>query len=182
MIAHDAAATAANMNMNMKQYQIMRQSLNARNKFRVQLVSPDALPPVRGSAGAAWYDIYSPVEATVPARGHVRIQTGLIVVCPPDHYVHVAPRSSLALKRSLDVGAGIVDYDSRGQFSVLLFNHSDQEYKIQKHERIAQIILEKISTPDMVMVQWFEPTERGTGGFGSTVTEHDPQQQQRSRL
>jgi len=80
----------------------------------------------------------------------------------------VAPRSGLASKHSIDVGAGVIDADYRGPLKVLLFNFSDTEFKITQHERIAQLVLERIVTPDVAVVEELSSTERGAGGFGST--------------
>ena len=59
--------------------------------------------------------------------------------------IYVAPRSGLAWKNSIDVGAGVVDYDYRGNVGVILFNHSDTDFQINVGDRVAQLILERIS-------------------------------------
>ena len=56
-----------------------------------------------------------------------------------------APRSGLALKHGIDVGAGVVDYDYRGNVGVILFNFSDTDFEVKRGDRIAQLIIEKIS-------------------------------------
>lgn len=66
------------------------------------------------------------------------------------------------------MGAGVIDEDYRGPVGVLLFNHSDVDFKINHGDRIAQLILEKIITPPVVEVESLDATERNTGGFGST--------------
>jgi dUTP pyrophosphatase len=80
----------------------------------------------------------------------------------------IAPRSGLASKHFIDTGAGVIDADYRGQVKVLLFNHSDADFKIALHDRIAQLVLERIYTPEVVEVQELEESVRGEGGFGST--------------
>lgn len=83
----------------------------------------------------------------------------------------LAPRSGLALKNGIDVGAGVIDYDYRGNVGVILFNHNDSEFVVKEGDRIAQLILEKIVMADPVEVAADEDlpsTERGSGGFGST--------------
>ena len=107
----------------------------------------------------------------------------------------VAPRSGLAWKNSIDVGAGVVDYDYRGNVGVILFNHSDADFQVNVGDRVAQLILERISMASvgkcqsidyyiliMVLlcdyiyecviyveeVEVLSETERGEGGFGST--------------
>lgn len=101
----------------------------------------------------------------------------------------VAPRSGLAWKKHIDVGAGVIDADYRGNVGVVLFNHGDEDLKskhkletkekigshfvsgaVAKGDRIAQLVLERIVTPDVEEVNELDDTERGAGGFGSTGT------------
>lgn len=72
------------------------------------------------------------------------------------------------MKHGIDVGAGVVDYDYRGPLGVVLFNFGDVAYEVKTGDRIAQLILERIVTPDVVEVEELDSTERGAGGFGST--------------
>lgn len=83
-------------------------------------------------------------------------------------FLCVAPRSGLAWKHSIDVGAGVIDADYRGPLGVILFNHSDVDFEVKVGDRIAQLIIEKIMTPDVLEVDDLDSTTRGTGGFGST--------------
>jgi dUTP pyrophosphatase len=80
----------------------------------------------------------------------------------------VAPRSGLAWKHSIDVGAGVIDADYRGPVGVILFNHADVDFEVKAGDRIAQLIIEKIMTPDVMEVEDLDSTVRGEGGFGST--------------
>ena len=94
--------------------------------------------------------------------------TDLSVSVPPGTYGRIAPRSGLALRCGVDVGAGVVDSDYRGPVGVILFNHSDTDFSISAGDRIAQLILEKIEQADVVETDELGSTERGHGGFGST--------------
>ena len=69
------------------------------------------------------------------------------------------------------MGAGVVDADYRGEVGVVLFNHGDQDFEVKMGDRIAQLILEQISTPEVVEVSGLDGTVRGTSGFGSTGIE-----------
>jgi len=82
--------------------------------------------------------------------------------------IYAAPRSGLAWKQSIDVGAGVIDADYRGSVGVILFNHSDQGFEIKAGDRIAQLIVQKILTPQVLEVEDLDSTFRGVGGFGST--------------
>ncbi|CAI5979056.1 unnamed protein product [Closterium sp. NIES-65] len=136
--------------------------------LRVKKLSETAVLPKRGSASAAGYDLSSAHDITVPARGQALVKTDLAVAIPLGTYARVAPRSGLALKHSINVGGGVVDYDYRGNVGVILFNHSDKDFPVKVGDRVAQLILERIVTPDVVEVEELDETTRGAGGFGST--------------
>ena len=104
----------------------------------------------------------------VPARGKVLVGTGLAFAIPTGNYGRIAPRSGLAVKNSLHVGAGVVDSDYRGEVKVLLFNHSDIDFEVTEGDRIAQMIIEKYTMTDLCEVEELSETARGEGGFGST--------------
>ena len=88
---------------------------------------------------------------------------------PVGNYGRVAPRSGLACKNFIDVGAGVVDSDYRGEVKVLLFNFGEQEFKVNPGDRIAQLIIEKYTRTEIEEVaDDLDNTVRGAGGFGST--------------
>ncbi|CDO74630.1 hypothetical protein BN946_scf184325.g17 [Trametes cinnabarina] len=146
--------------------------------------SDKARLPTRGSALAAGYDLYrcayrgwtnnqdlhsgSAETKVIPARGKALVDTQISVAVPAGTYGRVAPRSGLASKFMIDTGAGVIDADYRGIVFVLLFNLSDQDFTVNEGDRIAQLILERIVTPDIVEVEDLDETLRGAGGFGST--------------
>ena len=80
----------------------------------------------------------------------------------------IAPRSGLAVKNFIDTGAGVIDADYRGPVKVLLFNHSEVDFAVKEGDRIAQLVIERIRTPEVVVVDDLEDSVRGAGGFGST--------------
>lgn len=136
--------------------------------FRVKKLTPNAILPTRGSNGAAGYDLSAAYDGVVPARGKALIKTDLSMAIAEDVYGRVAPRSGLAWKHSIDVGAGVIDSDYRGNIGVILFNHSDTEFPIKAGDRIAQLIFEKIQIVDFEEVDDLDATTRGEGGYGST--------------
>ena len=136
--------------------------------LRVQILSPHATIPERATKGSAGYDLRSARDIVIPAGGRAIVYTDIAIAVPPGCYARIAPLSGLAVKRGISTGAGVVDADYRGNIGVVLFNHSDRDYLVEKGHRIAQLILEQILTPDVVQVYALDTTERGTGGFGST--------------
>ncbi|KAH6816891.1 DUTP-PYROPHOSPHATASE-LIKE 1 [Perilla frutescens var. frutescens] len=136
--------------------------------LRVKKLSEKAILPSRASPLSAGYDLSSAAETRVPARGKALVPTDLSIAVPEGTYARIAPRSGLAWKHSIDVGAGVVDADYRGPVGVILFNHSDVDFEVKAGDRVAQLIIEKIVTPEVAEVDDLDSTARGDGGFGST--------------
>jgi dUTP pyrophosphatase len=136
--------------------------------------NPNGTIPTLGSNHSAGSDLYACINeeeknCVIPARGRKIVPTGISMVIPNGYYGRIAPRSSLAAKHGLDVGAGVIDSDYRGTIGVVLFNHSDQDYIVKNGDRIAQLIITPFRTPEFIeLFQSLENTSRGNGGFGST--------------
>ena len=100
--------------------------------------------------------------------GKVLINTGLKIKLPDGHYGRIAPRSGLSLS-GIDVLAGVIDNDFRGQVKVFLINLGKENFVINLGDRIAQLIIEKNTTPPVIEVEKIiEKSERGDDGFGSS--------------
>ena len=127
-----------------------------------------AVLPERGSPKSAGLDIYSIEELTIGPRQRLLARTGLAVAIPEGHYGRLAPRSGLAAKNGLDVLAGVIDSDYRGEIGCLLYNTSDETIHLSAQSKICQLIIEKIITPTAVWAEDLTETARGAGGFGST--------------
>jgi dUTP pyrophosphatase len=146
-------------------------AMSSSPELQVVLLKPNSIAPTRQSPGAAGYDLHAAEEVTIAPGERALVKTGLQIAVPVGTYGRIAPRSSLALRNAIDVGAGVIDSDYRGEVGVLLFNLSrDPEASFTVHvgDRIAQLILEKIETPPVRVVTSLTATERGAGGFGST--------------
>src|SRR4029077_17483301 len=85
---------------------------------------------------------------------------------PTGSYGRIAPRSGLASKLSIDVGAGGIDPDYRGEIKVLLINNGTRPFTVNRHDRIAQLIVEGAQQEEIVIVDELDETERGDQGFG----------------
>lgn len=124
--------------------------------------------PKRATKGSAGYDISSAVDATIPPNGRFAISTGIAIGLLEGTYGRIAPRSGLALKNGIDVLAGVIDRDYTGEVKAILYNSGDKPFVIKSGDRIAQLILEVIKTPDVMVVLDIDDTTRGARGFGST--------------
>jgi len=134
----------------------------------IKRLSEFATLPTKGSKLAAGYDLYAAHDCTVKARGKDMVKTDIQIALPAGTYGRIAPRSGLAWKHSIDVGAGVVDEDYRGPVNVILFNFGDEDFQIKRGDRVAQLICEKIEQTQVREVDDLESTERGANGFGST--------------
>lgn len=147
---------------------VTQETQEMEGRLCVKKLSPNARLPERGSKHAAGYDLFSSVDTVIPAKGKAIVPTGISISIPLGTYARVAPRSGLAVKHFIDVGAGVIDYDYRGPVGAVMYNFSDTDFPVKQGDRIAQLILERILTPEVVEVESLTETERGEGGFGST--------------
>jgi len=138
------------------------------NELKFLQLHPAAILPTRGSGQAAGLDLYSIEDVTLAAGERAAVRTGLSAAIPQGFYGRIAPRSGLAVKHGLDVLAGVVDCDYRGEIVCALINHGREAFTLAAGERIAQLIIEAIITPEPVWVDSLDETARGAGGFGST--------------
>jgi dUTP pyrophosphatase len=134
----------------------------------VKKLSENAKIPTKGSAKAVGYDLYSAYDKVIPSRGREVVPTDVVVALPAGTYGRIAPRSGLALKHGIDVGAGVIDPDYRGNVGILLFNFSDTDFAVKAGDRVAQLICERVATPDVKEVAEIDETARGANGYGST--------------
>ena len=118
-----------------------------------------------GDAGA---DLKASERSKVPSRGKCLVSTGLCIALPKGHVGLIWPRSGLAVKNSIDCGAGVIDAQYRGEIKVLLFNHSDKDFPIEPGDRIAQLLVQKVENIHFLLVDNLDNTDRNDAGFGST--------------
>ena len=137
--------------------------------LRIKKLHDNAQIPTRGSEMAAGYDLYA-LEGTVILPGkRAVIPTGVAIELPEGVYGRIAPRSGLAVKNGIQIGAGVVDPDYTGELKVVLFNCDPQNpYVVKPGYRIAQLVLERFMVADVEVVDCVQETQRGEGGFGST--------------
>ncbi|KAF7557857.1 hypothetical protein G7046_g5949 [Stylonectria norvegica] len=125
-------------------------AMDAAPSLQIKKLSDKARLPTRGSAFAAGYDIYSAHNTTIPARGKALVDTDISMAVPAGTYGRIAPRSGLASKHFIDTAP------------------VDTDFEVKEGDRVAQLVLERIYTPEVEEVQELEESVRGAGGFGST--------------
>ena len=135
--------------------------------------------PVKGSKYSAGYDLFSNEKIVVRSHSRRCVSTGVkLKMLDNGFYIRIAPRSGLAVKKSIDIGAGVVDCDYRGEMKVVLINNGDSDFCIEEGDKIAQFIVEKYEPNTLIRCyneadeevesEELSMIERGEGGFGST--------------
>lgn len=138
------------------------------SQLKVLLLVPHGLIPSVGTDGAAGYDLYACEEAVIPVGHNTLVGTGVALEPPEGTYLQIVSRSGLAYRHGIVAEAGVIDPDFRGEVKVLLRNFGLFPYRVELHERIAQVICHKIDFPDVTLVTDLRETSRGDAGFGST--------------
>jgi dUTP pyrophosphatase len=146
--------------------------MNGEPVLKVVKKDPRVFLPAYESEGAAGLDIRAFPDGAVeiPPLGRARIPTGLFLEIPPGFEAQVRPRSGLAARCGVTVlnSPGTIDSDYRGELEIILINLGAETFTVQNGERIAQLVLSPVSRAAVMEAASLSPTERGSGGFGST--------------
>lgn len=139
-------------------------------QIKIKKLNNDAKIPTRGSKYAAGYDLYSCDEYKIAPHSTVKVGTGLSFELPENTFSAIFARSGLATKKGLRPAncTGVCDCDYRGEYIVAIHNDTNEMQTIDKHERIAQLVLMPYIPMEFIESDELSETERGTGGFGST--------------
>ena len=131
------------------------------------MLDSTALMPKRGHATDAGLDLLSPIDTVVPANGSISIDTGVLIELPPNTAGFLKSKSGLNVKYGI-TSEGVIDVGYTGSIAVKLYNHSGMDYVVRRGDKISQLVVVKIDTPELVLVDKLADTERGNGAFGST--------------
>lgn len=141
-------------------------------RIRVEYLGESTSVPQYASGHAAGADLKAslPTPLTVPPGSTVLVPTGLQIAIPRGYEGQVRPRSGLALKHGLTIlnAPGTIDSDYRGEVKVLLINLGSKPVTIYPGDRIAQMVFAPVVQAEFVPVRELPPSDRGSGGFGST--------------
>ena len=129
--------------------------------MQVSKLSLHAIIPTRGSEYSAGIDLYSPISGTLQPLQRLLVPLDISIRLPEQTFGHILPRSGLALKYGIHVGAGVIDEDYRGNVGVLLFNLSDKPFEFNKGDRIAQMVIKKYEKVEIDKVEMLDETKRG---------------------
>ena len=139
--------------------------------LRYRRLTADARPPARAHAADAGYDLHANEAATLGPGERAGVGTGIAVAIPDGHAGLVLPRSGLAARHGITLpnAPGLIDSGYRGELRVLLLNTDREEtFEVSAGDRIAQLVIARVESPEIEEAQELEGTLRGAGGFGST--------------
>lgn len=140
---------------------------------RVRPLEDADLPvPAWQTAGASGLDLAAGVREPLSLTpGEIAlVPTGWALALPPGYEGQIRPRSGLALKKGLTLvnSPGTIDWDYRGEIQLPMINLGPAPVTILRGDRLAQLVVAKVERPELAVVETLAPTDRGTGGFGST--------------
>lgn len=139
------------------------------SNVQIKRISPtEGFVPIKNSNGEAGYDLFTIESYLLKPLERKCFKTGISMAMSMGIYGRVAPRSGLALKKGIDVMAGVIDSTYRGEIGVVLINLSDSDVEIKKGDRIAQIIFENYNNVSFVETEALPESSREENGFGSS--------------
>ena len=145
--------------------------------MKILKLFPEAKAPVRSTSEAAGFDLFSRKAMQVPGSlteagrvkiGRALIPTGIAVAIPSGCVGRIGSRSGLSVKHNIEVGAGWIDPDYRGEVMIELKNFGAEEFLVEPGARIAQLFVVRLADVEVELVDSLSDTERSDGGFGST--------------
>ncbi len=138
-------------------------------EIKIKYLNENALTPKQATMGSSGYDLYSIEEIILKSGESKLVKTGISIEIPLGFEAQIRPRSGLALKKSITVlnTPGTIDSDYRGEIGVILINHGKTDVILEKHERIAQMVFQKVEFAEFIEENLTQ-TERNSGGFGSS--------------
>lgn len=142
--------------------------------LRIRRLRSDAILPAYQTAGAAGMDLHTTFGLVLAPGERYTFPTGIAIQLPPGYEAQVRPRSGLAKNFGVVAVHGTVDGDYTGELGVTLINLGASAYTVSPGDRIAQLVVAPVARVVLEEVQTLAPTERGSGGFGSTGVGVDP--------
>lgn len=142
--------------------------------IKIKKLTETAIIPTKAHEEDAGFDLYADEDKIIPAQSREVIHTSIAIELPEikeknrDIYVRIAPRSGLSVKAGIDIFAGVVDRGYTGELVVCMFNSSKEEFKVNKGDKIAQMIPTIIYTDSLEEVKELGNSKRGEKGFGSS--------------
>ncbi|MFC1598002.1 dUTP diphosphatase [Patescibacteria group bacterium] len=136
--------------------------------LNIKKLDPEAKLPEYAHAGDAGMDVFSLENIELEPGQRQAVCTGVAMHVPEGHVALVWDKSGRSVKEGLTTMAGVIDSSYRGEVQIVLINLGDKPVRIEKHQKIAQILIQPVLSPTLNKVDELDDTTRGAGGFGST--------------
>jgi dUTP pyrophosphatase len=138
--------------------------------LRIHKLDPAVSVPAYAHAGDAGLDICSAEEVTLEPGKRALVSTGFAMALPEGYAAFVQPRSGLAARSGISIvnTPGLIDCHYRGEVKVILVNLGEEPFQVKRGDRIAQMVIQRVETARIEVVEELDETARGEGGFGST--------------
>ncbi len=142
--------------------------------IKIKRLTETAKVPTKAHEEDAGYDLYADEDKIIPALSRETVHTRIAIELPDlqeennEIYVRVAPRYGISAKSGIDIFGGVIDRGYTGELVVCVFNSSKEEFKVNKGDKIAQLIPTIIYKDNLVEVQELGESKRGEKGFGSS--------------
>ena len=136
--------------------------------IQIVLLSDTAKAPLTGTTGSAGIDLMCDESFALQPNERRLIGTGIAMALPTGTWGEIKPRSGLAVNYGIDIMAGVIDSDYRGEIKVLMINQGNRPLQCRAGDRIAQMIVQKHESVRIIAVDELAETGRRAGGFGST--------------
>ena len=147
-------------------------SITTNNKLDMAFESRHTafIMPTKGSTAAGAFDIYMPTAGSAHSEGPTMVDLGFAASVPPGHVALLLPRSSSGAKYGVELNntCGIIDADYRGEWKAAIKTKNMEEFTWAAGERILQFLIVPVATPNLMLVDKLDETDRGEGGFGSS--------------
>ncbi len=137
-------------------------------KLKIKKLNNKAVLPSYAHENDAGMDLFSVEDFILSSGERIVCQTGIAMAIPMGFVGLIWDKSGIAAKRGIKTLSGVIDSSYRGEIGVVLYNLSGEDYKISKGDKVAQMLIQKIESPEIEEVDNLEDTDRGDGGFGST--------------
>jgi len=136
--------------------------------IKIKKLNPEAKLPIYAHPGDAGMDFFALAETEIKPGEVIRVKTGIALELPIGYVGLIWDKSGLAANHGLKTMAGVLDAGYRGELQIVVTNLSKEIYSIKKHDKVAQMLIQKIESPELIEVDELSDTSRGEGGFGST--------------
>jgi dUTP pyrophosphatase len=140
-------------------------------KIKAKKLHPDAIIPTHLLHGDAGLDLHSVEDVTIKPGERFAVSTGLAFEFPEGYVALIWDKSGLALKKGIKSMGGVIEFTYRGEYKIILFNTSNEDFIIKKGDKVAQMLIQPVMSVEVQEADELSETQRGSHGFGSADEE-----------